>query len=106
MSIKTCVQCGVLLYVVMILMFVITTPAFADTTITCRVGIVVEANEKTDILVIEDACGLTWEYEGIEDIVEGDVVVMMMYDNNTPETIFDDVILTVEYSGFVAADIR
>ena len=106
MSMKTILKCGALLYVVIILIFVITMPAFADTTITCRVGIAIEINEKTDILVIEDACGLTWEYEGVEDIVEGDVVVMMMYDNNTPETIFDDVILTVEYSGFVAAEFK
>lgn len=86
--------------------FVITSPAFADTTITCRVGIVVEANEEEDVLVIEDACGLTWEWEGIEDLFEGDVVVMMMSNNNTPESIFDDLILSVEYSGFVAAELK
>lgn len=106
MSIKTCLQCGLLLYVVIIFIFVITAPAFADARITCRVGIVIEANQTTDVLVIEDACGFLWEYEGIEDITEGDVVVMTMYDNSTPETIFDDVILSVEYSGFIATEIR
>lgn len=106
MNWKQVVMCVLGVYVVFMLMLVVTAPAFADTTITCRVGIVVEANEEEDILVIEDACGLTWEWEGIEDLFEGDVVVMMMSNNNTPESIFDDFILSVEYSGFVAADVR
>ena len=106
MSLK---QFAMALFVITVAFFVIivaTAPAFADTTITCRVGIVVEVNEEEDVLVIEDACGLEWEYEGVEDIFEGDVVVMMMANNNTPDSIYDDIILSVEYSGFVAAEVR
>lgn len=63
--------------------------------------VVVEVNEDDDIVVVEDFNGFLWEFEGCEDWVVGDICSMVMHNNGTSETIFDDVILDVRYDGWV-----
>ena len=52
-----------------------------------------------DIIILEDANGFIWEYEGIEDLFIGDMVSVLM-DNNNTENITDDIILKLTYSGW------
>ena len=52
-----------------------------------------------DVLVLEDSVGFTWEMDGIEDYQRRDVVSLMMFDNGT-DIIFDDVIVSAQYSGY------
>ena len=73
--------------------------AAADTGLYAHTAVIVEFNYDEDVVVVEDAVGFLWEFEGIEDYFVGDVVSMLMWDNGT-ESIFDDVILDVVYSGF------
>lgn len=95
------------LFIVFILVFsifVVTSPAFADTNV--RAGIIIEINKEDDYAVVEDSCGLIWEFDEIEDFEIGDLIIMIMDDMRTPETIMDDVIVSVTYSGYVAAELK
>ena len=55
---------------------------------------------EADIVTIEDANGNLWDFEGCEDYCEGDLVSCVMWDAGTPETIYDDHILSTRFSGF------
>lgn len=55
---------------------------------------------EADIVTIEDANGNLWDFEGTEDYCEGDLVSCVMWDAGTPETIYDDHILSARFSGF------
>lgn len=63
-------------------------------------AVVVDLDYDEDVLILEDGAELVWEFEGIEDFEIGDIVSLLMWDNNTPDSIYDDVILLVYYSGF------
>ena len=63
-------------------------------------GVVVEVNYADDYIVIEDFTGNCWEWSGVEDWDNGDIVSMIMDDNNT-EQIFDDSILAIRYNGVI-----
>ena len=53
-----------------------------------------------DIVGAVDFNGNLWEFEGVEDWQEGDIVAFIMNDNGTEE-IFDDVIVDLKYCGWV-----
>ena len=63
-------------------------------------GIVVAVIPENDIIVIQDYNGNMWEWSGIEDWYEGDIAAMIMYDNYT-ESIYDDEIIDIMYSGWI-----
>ncbi|MCD7862849.1 MAG: hypothetical protein LUG61_04910 [Lachnospiraceae bacterium] len=63
-------------------------------------AIVTEINEKTDTVYVATASGVPYEFEGIEDYVVGDLVAMIMDDNGTSKTIYDDEILVSRYVGY------
>ena len=53
-----------------------------------------------DSILFVDGAGLCWEYESEpEDWCIGDTASMIMWDHGTPETIYDDVILTYPLYG-------
>lgn len=58
----------------------------------------------TDTVVIENATGFRYHFEGVEDLVPGDVVSVVMYNNGTPWNIEDDEVISARYSGFVIED--
>jgi len=78
--------------------------AIAETNV--RVAVIVNIDAETDKAICKDACDIIWEFYGTEDFDVGDLVVLTMWDSETPETIFDDEIVDVIYSGFVAADVH
>lgn len=55
-------------------------------------------NVENDIVTLEDNNGFTWEFEGAEDWIVGDICTCIMNDNGT-EKIFDDVIVQTRYDG-------
>lgn len=61
--------------------------------------IVTSINNSADIVTIEDCNGNIWEFSGVEDWMVGDVCVCIMYDNETPSTIYDDEIYNTRYNG-------
>lgn len=60
---------------------------------------VVEVDRVADVVTCEDGAGNLWEFESCEDWEEDDFVSLLMNDNGTNETIYDDIIEMVRYSG-------
>lgn len=71
----------------------------ADADIYAKTAIVYEIDRDADVVIVEDATGNLWEFEGVEDYEVGDFVSMVMDDNNTT-SIYDDVIVVSQYSGY------
>lgn len=67
-----------------------------------RVMEIVEIVDDTAICV--DATGMEWEFTEPEDLEVGDIVICTMYDNGTKETIVDDEIVDVRWSGYYLED--
>lgn len=63
-------------------------------------AIVIDFNEAEDLVICEDSAGNIWEFKGIEDWDEGDLVSMLIDGKGTPK-IFDDEILLVRYGGWI-----
>lgn len=61
--------------------------------------IVTALMDEDDLVVLEDANGQCWTFEGIEDWFVGDVASVLMNNNGTI-TVYDDEIVNVHYSGF------
>ena len=55
-----------------------------------------------DIVYCMDSVGFEWAFYGCEDYMEGDIIYVLLDDNGTKETIFDDIIVNVNYSGYRA----
>lgn len=63
---------------------------------TCKV---VELDRENDLVILVDANGFEWAWEGIEDWQIDDCASMLMDNNGTAE-IFDDVILSMNYNAW------
>ena len=63
-------------------------------------GIIVDVNYDTDVATFEDFNGFQWSFYGVEDWMTGDIIAVIMNDNNT-ETIFDDKIVDYKYCGYI-----
>ena len=61
---------------------------------------IVEIDKAKDIAICVDAVGMEWEFYEPEDLEVGDVVICTMYDNGTTNTIVDDEIIDVRWSGY------
>ena len=55
---------------------------------------------ENDVLVLVDYNENEWIWEGAEDYAIGDIVAAIIEDNNTI-TIYDDVIITLRYTGYM-----
>ena len=64
-----------------------------------RGGIVVDVDREADRVTIEDGAGLLWDLDGAEDWCIGDGAALLMWDNGTPESIYDDAIVSARYSA-------
>lgn len=69
-------------------------------------AIVTDIDYDTDIVTVQRASGFTYEFEGVEDTMVGDVMSLLMYNNGTGFDITDDVVISARYSGFIAEDLQ
>lgn len=60
---------------------------------------IIELNRTDDIVTIETATGHQYKFFGCEDYCEGDYVSAILWRNGT-DTVKDDVILSVLFSGY------
>lgn len=65
-----------------------------------RTYIVIDVNDAENIVTISDANGFTYEFEGVEDYMTGDMVSCIMY-SGTDKYIFDDEIIYCRYTGHI-----
>ena len=61
---------------------------------------IVNLDYNTDIVTCVDAAGFEWEFTGCEDYCVNDIVCVLLDTMGTEDTIKDDVILNVTYSGY------
>ena len=66
-----------------------------------KFSVVVNVDYNNDIVTVKDFNGFLWEFFGCEDWIENDICSLLMFDNNTSDTIFDDIIVDVRYDGWV-----
>lgn len=64
-----------------------------------KTAVVIELDYISDIVTVVDGADNLWCFFGCEDFQINDFVSMLMSDNGTPETIYDDVIINVTYAG-------
>lgn len=60
---------------------------------------VVELDRNADVVMCVDGAGNGWEFYGVEDWQVGDFASLLMDNNGTTETIYDDVITMAHYAG-------
>ena len=65
---------------------------------------IVEIDIARDTAICVDAVGMEWEFTEPEDLEVGDLVICTMYDKGTTETILDDEIVDVVWSGYYLED--
>lgn len=60
---------------------------------------ITDLNYKDDIVTFTDYHGEEWTYYGCEDWEIGDGANLIMYNNMTTDSIYDDIILTIKYEN-------
>lgn len=63
-------------------------------------GIITELDEVNDIVYFTDFSGNIWSFYGIEDLLEGDIVAVIMADIGKTNYIYDDEVVDVRYIGY------
>ena len=81
------------LIAIILLILLIPMVAMADAKLYYRFGNVVDIEYDTDCVTVDDGMGNLWEYYGVDYVFQGDLVVMIMSDNDTPDCIYDDIVL-------------
>jgi len=61
--------------------------------------IIVAVDREADIVTLSTCSGLLYEFYGVQDYEEGDIVALIMDDNGT-EDVRDDIILAHQYCGW------
>ena len=64
-----------------------------------KTTICLAVNHQTDVATVADCNGTEWQFNGCQDFEEGDLIALIMNDNDTPDNIWDDTVLTARYSG-------
>ena len=62
--------------------------------------IVDQVDEAADLVTCRTIAGQRFTFYGVEDWMAGDIAAAIMSDNGTPETVTDDIIITVRYVGY------
>ena len=60
---------------------------------------IVELDHNANVVVCVDGIGNCWEFYGVEDWQVGDFASLLMDNNGTTETVYDDVITMACYAG-------
>lgn len=88
----------------MLMVFTVGKGNVSESEIYPRAMEIVEFERETDTVVCVDAVGLEWAFYGIEDWDIGDLVIVMLDNNGTPNTMTDDIITDTIFSGYRCPD--
>ena len=58
-----------------------------------RFANVIDLEYLDDIVTADDGLGNLWEFYGVDYFEYGDLIIMLMSDNGTPDYIYDDYVL-------------
>ena len=76
-----------------------TTSKLSTITMYPKTTICLAVNHQMDTVTVTDCNGTEWTFDGCQDFEEGDLIALIMNDNATPDTIWDDTVVTARYSG-------
>ncbi|MCM1269435.1 MAG: hypothetical protein NC247_02250 [Ruminococcus flavefaciens] len=62
---------------------------------------VTDVDYDTDIVTVSTMSGIEYQFKGCEDWYERDFCTAMMWDNGTPDSVYDDEILQTRYTGYI-----
>ena len=63
--------------------------------------IVCEIDLQADVVTLETATGLLYQYAGVEDADIGDLEALIMFNAGNKKYVTDDVILSHRYAGYI-----
>lgn len=63
---------------------------------TCKA---INLDRENDIVTMQTSTGIQYQFYGCEDYDEGDLLSVIMFNNNT-DSILDDAVICVHYAGF------
>lgn len=63
--------------------------------------IVCGIDKQTDTIHLRTFSGMVYAWKGVEDWQINDIAAAIMYNNGTPDTITDDQIAVLEYTGWL-----
>ena len=66
-------------------------------------ALVIGIDYRANIVRVLDHDFGIWEFYGTEDWIAGDICILYMSDNSTPQNPYDDIILSAEYIGYIEA---
>ena len=69
-------------------------------TIYPQTSIITNCDAQKDLVTMDTGTGILYQFYGVEDYSEGDLISCIMFDNFTPDDVRDDVILSVRYAGY------
>ena len=78
-----------------------TTTTYYDNELYIRETVVIHINRSTDTVSVMDGQQNIWRFSEIEDWADGDRCRLYMWDNGTPNYIYDDVICDARYTGYI-----
>lgn len=93
--------CAVIILSLLTVMFAILIPVFNSElkkNLYPSVMIIAQVDEATNTVTCRDCTGNLWQFKGIEDWDEGDLIAIIMNSKGTSE-IYDDEIVKIEYCG-------
>lgn len=76
----------------------------SDVEIYAKTTVVIEVNYEEDKVVCADFMKRTWSFEGCEDWMVGDIASLLLHNNGTKDSCFDDVVLDAKYDGWIAEE--
>lgn len=92
---------NLILAIVIILMMILPFKANANTPNNYpNAGIITELDTENDIVYFTDFSGNIWSFYGIEDLLEGDIIAVIMAEQGKPNYIYDDEVVDVRYIGY------
>lgn len=79
--------------IAIILLLAILLPMGAEAELYLRFGNVVDLEYDCDCVTVDDGMGNLWEFYGVDYFFFDDLAVMIMSDNDTPDWIYDDIVV-------------
>ena len=70
-----------------------------------QAAVITALDYEADAVTVETATGFIFQFYGVEDFTEGDIVALLFYDNGTWQVI-DDAIIDARATGFSINDIN
>lgn len=65
-----------------------------------QTAVVINLNYSIDLVTVQTATGILYDFYGCEDYAINDFVALLMWDNGTTNTVYDDVVLDARYAGY------